>query len=141
MMRSSNPWRLMDALLSDLNRSADSGAQHPFSSDVDVFEMPDSVMVCVNLPGVKPENVDLNLESNVLTMIAKLESNVPEGAKVLWRERASGELRRAVQIPVRVAVEGIQANLENGVLTVRIPKAAEATTKRIEIGKTMSVES
>jgi HSP20 family protein len=141
MMRSSNPWRLMDALLTDLTRGADSGAQHPFSSDVDVLEMPDSVLVCVNLPGVKPENVDLNLESNVLTMTAKLENSVPENAKVLWRERATGEMRRAVQIPMRVSHEGIQANLEQGVLMVRIPKAPEATAKRIEVGKTMSVES
>ncbi len=141
MMRvTTNPWKLMDAMLNDLNRVAPTQAS-AFNSDVDVLETADSVLVNINLPGVKPENVELNLERNVLTLSAKLESATPEGAKVLWRERPAGELKRAVRIPVRVTHDGISANLEHGVLTVRIPKSPEATAKRIEISANAPVQS
>jgi HSP20 family protein len=141
MMRvTTNPWKLMDAMINDLNRATPAQTSG-FASDVDVLETPDSVLVTVNLPGVKPENVELNLERNVLTLNAKLENTAPEGAKVLWRERPTGELKRAVRIPVRVTHDGINANLEHGVLTVRIPKAPEATAKRIEVSANAPIQS
>ncbi len=134
MMRiNTNPWKLMDAVLADFERTGKTR-----NSDTDVFETADAVLVKVNLPGVSPENVELQLERNVLTLSAKLEEITPEGTKVLWRERGSGEQKRVVQIPVRILYDNIQANLENGVLTVKIPKAPESQAKRIAINSIQS---
>lgn len=135
MMRiNTNPLKFMDAVLADLERSTKSSR----NADVDVFETQDAVLVKVNLPGVQPENIELNLERNVLTLSSKLEESQAEGTKVLWRERPSGEQKRVVQIPVRINHEGIEANLDHGVLTVRIPKAAESQAKRIAINSIQS---
>lgn len=136
MMRiNTNPWKLMDAVLADLERN---GKTTRSNSETDVFETADAVLVKVNLPGVSPENVELSLERNVLTLTAKLEEVTPEGTKVLWRERVTGEQKRVVQIPVRILHDNIEANLENGVLTVKIPKAPESQAKRIAINSIQS---
>ncbi len=131
MMRiNTNPWKLMDAVIADLERNGKAQTQR---AETDVFETPEAVMVKVNLPGVSPENIELNLERNVLTLTTKLEEAQAEGTKVLWRERTIGEQKRSVQIPVRITHEGIEANLEHGVLTVKIPKAPESQAKRITV--------
>lgn len=129
----------MDAVLSDLERS--NTARSAFNSDVDVLETGNSVLVKFNLPGVKPEEVNLNLERNVLSLDAKVENILPEGVKVLHRERSTGQIKRSIRIPVRLSGDDVEANLENGVLTVTLKKAPESTAKRIEISATKPLES
>jgi HSP20 family protein len=130
MMRiRTNPYRLMNSVLSELERNVATVR----SAETDVLETNDAVIVKVNLPGVSPENVELNLERNLLTLTAKLEDSLPEGAKFLHRERVVGEQKRVVQIPVRIAGEKVEANLEHGVLTVKIVKALDSQAKRIAI--------
>jgi HSP20 family protein len=138
IQRNANPWKLMDAVLADLDRGTRRSA---FNSEVDVLETADSVMVVFNLPGVKPEDVNLNLERNVLSLDAKLQGQTFEGAKVLYRERSAGEIKRSIRIPVRLNGDEVQANLEQGVLTVTLKKAADATPKRIEINGIKPVQS
>jgi HSP20 family protein len=130
MMRiRTNPYSLMNSVLSELERNVATIR----NAETDVLETNDSVIVKVNLPGVSPENVELNLERNLLTLTAKLEETQPENAKFLHRERVVGEQKRVVQIPVRIAGDKVEANLEHGVLTVTIAKAAESQAKRIAI--------
>jgi HSP20 family protein len=139
MMRvRTNPYRLMNSVFNELERSMASTTAR--NAETDVLETNDAVIVKVNLPGVAPENVELNLERNLLTLTAKLEDNLPEGTKFLHRERVVGEQKRVVQIPVRIAGDSVEANLEHGVLTVKIAKAAESQAKRIAInaGNTMN---
>jgi HSP20 family protein len=139
IQRNMNPWKLMDAVFADLERATPRTA---FNSEVDVLETADSVLVKFNLPGVKPENVNLSLEKNVLSLEAKLETALPEGAKLLYRERnAAGQIKRSIRIPVRLNSDEVQANLEDGVLTVTLKKAAEATPKRIEINSAKAIQS
>jgi HSP20 family protein len=136
MMRiNTSPWKLMDAVIADLERNTRTNHS---SFATDVFETPEAVLVKVNLPGVNREQIELSLERNVLTLTTNVEEVQPEGTKVLWRERPSGEQKRVVQIPVLIAHEGIEANLENGVLSVKIPKAAGTQPKRIEINSIQS---
>jgi HSP20 family protein len=130
IQRTVNPWKLMDAVLTDLAQNTKSA----FNTDIDVLETADSVLVIANLPGVKPEDVNLSLTQNVLTLEAKLETAKVEGAKVLHSERSvNAQIKRALRIPVRLSADDVQANLENGVLTVTLKKAAEATPKRIAV--------
>ncbi|MFN3266672.1 MAG: Hsp20/alpha crystallin family protein [Deinococcales bacterium] len=130
-IRTNSAYDLMNSMLNELERSVSST-----QADTDVLETNDAVIVKVNLPGVSPENVELNLERNLLTLTAQFEDILPEGAKYLHRERVVGEQKRVVQIPVRIAADQVQANLENGVLTVKIAKATESQAKRITINAT-----
>jgi HSP20 family protein len=137
-VRPVNPFKLMDEVLSSFENT-----QTPRNtSGVDVLEANDHLLVRVNLPGVKPENLDLNLEKNVLTLTAKPEVEVlPEGVKYLWRERNEGEIKRQVNLPEYLSHEGIEAKLENGILTVKLNKAPQSTAKKITVSSANSLNA
>jgi HSP20 family protein len=136
MQRSMSPWKLMDAVLSDLDRVT----RTAFNTDIDVLETNDSVLVIANLPGVKPEDVNLSLTQNVLTLEARFDAPQFEGARVLHSERnANAQIKRSIHIPVRLSPDDVQANLEHGVLTVTLKKTPDATPKRITINSANNV--
>ena len=126
-----NPWQLLDDMRQTLDRPYRETATSQSAYPVDVIEENDAIVVVMNLPGVKPEDVKLGLENTTLTIQAKLELNAD--ARYLWRERSGGEIKRAITLPVRLNPDATQANLEHGVLTVRIAKAAEATARQIPV--------
>jgi HSP20 family protein len=135
-----NPWKLMDEVI----RSFENTQAPPNSANtgVDVLEAADHLLVRVNLPGVKPENLDLNLEKNVLTLSAKTELEaLPEGVKYLWHERAQGEVKRQINLPERLSHDGIEAKLEDGVLSVKLMKAPESTAKKITVASAGSLNA
>ena len=125
-----NPWKLLDQM------TAETVPAKPTAFPLDVIDLGDHLRITLNLPGATPESVDVKLERNVLTISAKLEAANPESAadpKYLWRERPSGEVRRSVQLPVRLNPDATTANLEHGVLTVTVAKAAESTARAIQV--------
>ena len=139
--RAVNPWKLMDEVLSSLENTQ-TPRNTANNTGVDVLEAADHLLVRVNLPGVKPENLDLNLEKSVLTLTAKTEPEaLPEGVKYLWRERNDAEVKRQINLPERLSHEGIEAKLENGVLTVKLMKAPESTAKKITVAGTASLNA
>ncbi len=87
----------------------------------DVLEQPDHLLIRMNLPGVKPENVAVTLMNNVLSVVARLETESLE-AQYLWRERPSGEVFRSIALIGDLEMCGGRAFLEHGVLTVRVNK-------------------
>jgi HSP20 family protein len=135
-----NPWKLMDEVLSNLESTQT--PRNTANTGVDVLEAADHLLVRVNLPGVKAENLDLNLEKNVLTLTAKPELEaLPEGVKYLWRERVEGEVKRQINLPERLSHDGIEAKLEDGVLTVKLMKAPESTAKKITVASAGSLNA
>lgn len=133
MMRYGNslsPFQLLDEMRSQLERNVESGTA---GFPIDVLEEGDHLLVKVNLPGVQPESVNLSLENNTLTLTARLEDEGGEGQRYLYRERPVGTVRRAISLPVRLNPERTSANLENGVLIVRVDKAPEATARKIQV--------
>ena len=129
MQRNVSPWKVFDLVLNDLER-----AQTPRPSvQLDVLETADSVLVIANLPGVKVENVNVTLKENILTLETISESTQPEDAKVLHTERNVSAFKRSIRIPVRLSADEVQAKLEQGVLTVTLKKAVDATPKRITV--------
>jgi HSP20 family protein len=138
--RAVNPFKLMDEVLSNLENTQ--APRKTANTGVDVLEAADHLLVRVNLPGVKPENLDLNLEKNVLTLTAKPELEaLPEGVKYLWRERVEGEVKRQINLPERLSHDGIEAKLEDGVLTVKLMKAPESTAKKITVAGASSLNA
>jgi HSP20 family protein len=101
---------------------------------VDIRDDGDALVLSAAVPGLKPEQLQISIEGQTLTLSAEIErqEKVDEPDYVL-RERTYGGFRRIIALPVKVDADATTANIEDGVLTLRMPKAPEATPKRIEV--------
>ena len=104
---------------------------------VDVYENEEAVVVEATLPGIAPEQVDLQVEDRVLTIKGEVkhenEDGEENGNKYYVRERFYGAFERKVRLPNYVDTEAAQANFENGLLTVSLPKAETAKRRQIPV--------
>lgn len=99
----------------------------------DIKETEDAYIVEAEMPGVKKENVELVCEKGVLTITAKAnEEKTEEKQGYIRKERISGEMTRRFEIE-DIDEEKISAKMEDGILTVTLPKSAESQEKRIAI--------
>jgi HSP20 family protein len=121
--------REMDSLFGGMSSSNDL-----WSPPVDVEENGEELVLTAELPGMKHENIDIELEDGVLTIQGeKKEEQKDEGTQGLLYERRWGSFTRKFTLPRAVDANKITANYENGILTIRIPKAEEAKGRKIEI--------
>lgn len=141
-----DPWgeslrmaRDLDRIFGRLGEAGQGGSQVAWMPKVDVKRSGDDVMVRAELPGMKPEDVDIELQDNVLTISGERKSEEQkEDEGWLIRESSYGAFERSLTIPEGVDPGAISANFDNGVLEVRVPKAFEAVQPRrtkIEIGQ------
>lgn len=100
---------------------------------VNVWENADAVMVEMEVPGVKSEQVDISVVGNELTI--KVERPTPEQADMTFhrQERPTGSFTRTLRLPVAVAADNVEAQLHNGVLAITLPKAQEARPRKIQV--------
>jgi len=99
---------------------------------VDIEELQDAYVVEAEVPGVKREDVNIELSGNELTISGEIKAREREGV-IRRRTRRVGDFEFRVVLPNEVNAEGIDAKLNDGVLTVRIPKAERAQRRRIEV--------
>lgn len=101
---------------------------------INVSEDPESIHVRAELPGIRTDDLDISMENDTLT-IAGERRPADEGDSVSYhrREREYGAFRRSFSIPLRVDADRVQARYLNGILTVTLPKAAEARPKQITV--------
>lgn len=101
---------------------------------VDVIQRPEEIVVEASVPGVQPEDIEVTVEDNVLTLRAERKSELEEEKEgYLIRERASGSFYRALRLPDRVNTDKIESFYDNGVLTVHLPRAEEQKKKQIQV--------
>lgn len=101
---------------------------------VDIYETPDSVVVKAELPGIKPEEVDVQLSGDVLTIKGERKQEKEEKGKHFHRiERAYGSFQRSFTIGVPVKEKEIKATYKDGLLEITLPKAEEVKPKQIKI--------
>ena len=102
---------------------------------VDITENANGFTVKASVPGVKPEELDISIENNVLTIRAerKAEDGENRNEELRWQERYYGALERSFTLPVDVDVDSAKAELEHGVLTLSLPKAESAKPKAIKV--------
>ena len=101
---------------------------------MDVIENENDYTVRIDLPGMKPEDVKVEIEDHVLTISGEMGDTVErEGDRYHYRERRYGAFQRSVQLPNTVDTEKIEANFENGVLNIVLPKLPQAQPKQIEV--------
>jgi len=101
---------------------------------LDISERKDAYLVAVELPGLKPEDLDITMEDGLLTIQGERQLTSESSEQQYHRvERRYGAFRRSITLPAHVMAEGIQASFEDGVLEMLLPKAEEATPKRIQV--------
>jgi HSP20 family protein len=104
--------------------------------DADVWETKEHILVAMELPGLRPENLELSLENNLLTISGEKREERNEGnGETRWHlsERRYGRFSRSFVLPKDVDQDQIKATFEHGVLSVSIPKSERAKPRRIEI--------
>jgi len=123
------PFRLMDELL----RSSGNGNRVTgFTPPVDVHETEDEYLVEIDVPGVKSEDVNVEVNDNVLSISGSRVADETGAAQLV--ERPYGTFARTLSLPQGVDSDSIEAGYQDGVLVLRIPKPAEQKPKKITIG-------
>lgn len=103
-----------------------------WAPNVDIEEQDNAYLVEAEVPGVKREDINIELVGRELTISGDIKEKVREG--VLRRKtRRKGRFEYRVVLPAEVDADGIEANLSEGVLTVRVPKSEGAQRRRIEV--------
>lgn len=123
--------RFQDELFRSALASPRNGSARAFAPAVDVYEDADAVFVQAELPGLRLEDVTVNVENDVLTLSGERRSERDEGHHV--RERWVGAFARSFKLPRTIDVERIDATLKDGVLTVKLPKRESIKPRKIEI--------
>jgi HSP20 family protein len=103
---------------------------------LDVYGTDDEVVVLAALPGVKPDNLEVTVHQNTITLSAATDDGTPdvEGATWYVRELPSGQLRRSLTLPFEVNADKAEATFEHGIAKIVLPKAEDAKPKKIAIG-------
>lgn len=127
--------REIDRLFDDaFGREGARGARATWAPVVDVREEDRALIFEFELPGLRPEQVEITSDNGVLTVRGdKREERTENEGRQHIVERTYGAFSRSFQLPQGVDEERIEASFENGVLTVRVPKAAQPQPRRIQI--------
>jgi HSP20 family protein len=105
------------------------------SLPIDIYETPDDIVVRALVPGVNPENIDIQYQGGVLTVRTKTEPyELEASATAIVNEISVGQAVRQVSLPRTVEVEKATTDFENGVLILTLPKSADAKPKQIKVG-------
>jgi HSP20 family protein len=104
------------------------------SLPVDVIETDDAYRVVTNIPGVDLDRIAVSLHDNVLSIGVDIpQPELAENTTALVRERFTGKLTRSFSLPQKVDGDATEATYENGVLTLTLPKAADARPRQIQV--------
>ncbi|HJA37442.1 MAG TPA: Hsp20/alpha crystallin family protein [Candidatus Brevibacterium intestinigallinarum] len=138
-----NPIRDLDRFFSDVTRTPNS-----VGLPMDLYRTGDSFIAHIDMPGVDPASIDVDVEDRTLTVRAERATTIKDAdadTKWLTRERPTGTFARQLTLGNRVAVSRISADYADGVLTLTIPVADEAKPRKISVahaaGRSSSVIS
>jgi HSP20 family protein len=101
---------------------------------MDVVESDNHLTVRLDLPGLKPEDVHVEMENGILSITGEVGDTVEkEGDRYHYRERSYGSFQRSLRLPNTFDAENIDASFDNGVLNITLPKLPQAQPKQIPI--------
>ncbi len=110
------------------------GGSRTFAPAVDIYEDDDAIYVKAELPGVKPEDVHIDVENDVLTVRGERKLERDDKREGYHRiESSYGLFTRSFALPESVDTEHVEADMSEGVLEVKIPKKPEVAPRRIEV--------
>ncbi len=116
-----------------VERAERTRAGRAYRPNVDIIEMRDELVVLADMPGTKPEDVDINFEKGTLEIHAKVCSRVPDNAQPLLAEYGVGDFYRTFQVSEAVDASQISAEYRDGVLILHLPKVEAVKPRKIAI--------
>ncbi|HET8662316.1 MAG TPA: Hsp20/alpha crystallin family protein [Micromonosporaceae bacterium] len=130
MLMRTDPFRELDRLAEQFFGTA----SRPAVMHLDAEREGDWFYAHFDLPGVDPDSIDVTVERNVLTVTAQRQRPQREGVEQVIAERPMGTFRRQLFLGETLDTDHLEANYDNGVLTLRIPVAEQAKPRKIMIG-------
>ena len=133
------PWSLLNQLQREMDsimrREGDTTSPvSDWTPAVDIREIDDAYLLHADVPGVKPEDIEIHMENNVLTLTGKREFDKTEDQNGYKRvERVRGKFYRRFSLPDTADGDKVSAKTANGVLEITIPKQANVLPRKIEI--------
>jgi len=124
--------RLFDEVFGQMSPEAQSACTFPA---LNISENADGWVVEADVPGLTMEQLNVEVDGNELHIWGKREWETREGEKFVRSERVSGEFHRTLNLPVDIKLDAVEAKLNNGVLSVTLPKAETAKPRRIDVRK------
>ena len=145
-----DPIRDLDSLQSDMNRlfdrffdnkGTDGGSVRRWIPPMDLVESDDHLVLRADLPGMKEDDVDIEIKDGVLTISGERRSEQEEKGEGFHRvERAFGRFSRSLSLPEGVDASKVAASFADGVLEVKVPKPTETKPMRVQIAGSDDVE-
>ncbi len=126
----------MDRLFEEafvMPRRAEARGEIVYRLPVDVYETADEYVVEAVVPGISVDKINIEFRDNTLVITGEIPFVEHEGATYHLRERWYGRFQRTLTFPKAIDADKVEATLENGVLRIHLPKAAEARPKQIEV--------
>jgi HSP20 family protein len=132
-----DPFREMDELYQQMNHLLESGVGTDGATRwvpaADIEETDDAYTIEMELPGAKQDDVDIEINGRELTVTGEIKQK--ERAGILRRRtRKVGEFHYSVTLPMEVDSENVTADLDSGVLTIKVPKSQRAASRHVTIG-------
>lgn len=128
MTRTLNPLREMDRLLNDVMHTPSSVLM-----PLDLYRTGDTFVAQVDMPGVDPASIDIDVDDRVLTIRAERKTKPAEQVNWLAHERPTGSMARQLTLGRGLATDRIEAHYTDGVLTLTIPVAEEAKPRKVTV--------
>ncbi|MCA9005136.1 MAG: Hsp20/alpha crystallin family protein [Planctomycetaceae bacterium] len=117
----------------DEPRELSSPEQFVFTPPIDIYETDEGLVLYADLPGVSVGSLELQVQDNKLTLLGRVEPQIPEGARPLHKEYEVGNYLRSFILSGEIVHSEIEAKLANGVLRIFLPKAPKAEPRRIQV--------
>jgi len=135
-----NPTREMVRLSDAMDRMFEDTWTRPMSAraerevrlPLDVYATPDEIVLTANVPGLKPDEVEVTLEGDTLSIRGEFKAPM-ENVDYIFQERTYGKFSRTLTINVPVDMNKAEATFSDGVLTITLPKAEAARPKTIKV--------
>jgi HSP20 family protein len=113
-------------------REGESGGMHHLL--LDVSESDEAYNVCASIPGIKPEDLNISVQNNTLTIQGETKQEQDrEGEQWHLRERRYGQFQRTITLPTNIEPDQIGAEYTDGVLTLTLPKSRESMPRKINV--------
>jgi HSP20 family protein len=105
------------------------GSAHP----VNLYETTEGYLMQIALPGIKSENLDIQVMPRQVTIQGTYDISVPENSRPLWQSFQGGEFQQTYALPMEVESEQVDARYENGILTLDLPKREHLRPKSVKV--------
>lgn len=133
-----NPWSDMVSLREAMNNLFEDSFIPRFGSTgrgmvSNLYETADSFVLQLPLSGAKPEDVEITAQQNTVNVKWTTQVSVPENATTHWSGFASSQYQQGFTLPVPIDTERAEANYENGILAITLPKAEHARARQVKV--------